>query len=296
MNNKNRIVLIGIVALFTVIAMTVTASESQQVPPENVVWLEPENSSVPGYCNTTEVEVWANITDEGGCAGGTLNITYNPECANVTKWELNTAVWQLGTWDTRFDGREWITFATLLPQTGEVLIGTLTIHCNSTSFCTTPLTFIEGSSLRTPPPSVPMDVEWKNGTFTCGRVDKYPDLVVNKSVAIEGGNFTVSYTVTNIGDAQAGPSTTCKFVNGEPVEKQPCPALKPGESYTGSFMPEECPCGAKLNVTVCADCGNEVEESNETNNTAVCAYRYVQLSAARAFLRLEGTGVALAGL
>jgi len=33
MNNKNRIVLIGIVALFTVIAMTVTASESQQVPP-----------------------------------------------------------------------------------------------------------------------------------------------------------------------------------------------------------------------------------------------------------------------
>jgi len=83
------------------------------------------------------------------------------------------------------------------------------------------------------------------------------------------GEFVVSYTVTNIGCAEAGNSTTCKFVNGELMEKQPCPALKPGESYTSSFMPEECPCGAKLNVTVCADCGNEVEESNETNNCEV---------------------------
>ncbi|MCW3142218.1 MAG: hypothetical protein N2V72_08650, partial [Methanophagales archaeon] len=94
MKNKNGIALLGIVAFFALVAITATASAQ---PAENVVWLEPENSSVPGYCNTVGVEVWANITDPDGCAGGTLNITYDPGCANVTDWERNTDDWPLGT-------------------------------------------------------------------------------------------------------------------------------------------------------------------------------------------------------
>lgn len=384
MKTKNGIVLLGIVALFTLIAVTATASAA--VPTGNMTWLEPENSSA-GYCNTTKVEVWAYIDDPNGCAGGSINLTYDPGCANVTKWKRDKVAWLYGTWDSSVDGKEWITFAIdveeVKPHIGTVKIGTLTIHCNSTSFCITPLIFDKGSSLiaKPPPPglSYPIDVKWKNGTFTCGEArmpdlvikDKYeewvnvakkaynitytvsnvgdapagrsntsifidyaetpiiedpvpplepdecytntmgplimsgdndtievyadnnnkvnesneennylenvfeyermPDLVIEKNVTVDDGKFIVNYIVTNIGTAPAGAanSTTCKLVDGELMECQPCPILKPGESYSGSFMPEPCPCGAILNVTVCADYQNFVNESNETNNCEV---------------------------
>ena len=97
-----------------------------------------------------------------------------------------------------------------------------------------------------------------------------PDLVVEKSVEFnDDGKFVVSYTVTNIGDGPAGESTTCKYVNDQEMEREPCPALGSGESYSGTFEPEPCPCGAILNVTVCADNDNVVEECNETNNCEV---------------------------
>ncbi|HJH27880.1 MAG TPA: hypothetical protein C5S37_14220, partial [Methanophagales archaeon] len=97
-----------------------------------------------------------------------------------------------------------------------------------------------------------------------------PDLVVEKSVTFdEDGNFIVSYTVTNQGCGPAGESTTCKFVDGELKESQTCPALGSGESYSGTFEPEPCPCNETLNVTVCADNENVVAESDETNNCEV---------------------------
>jgi subtilase family serine protease len=97
-----------------------------------------------------------------------------------------------------------------------------------------------------------------------------PDLVVEKGVEIgPDGKFIVSYTVTNIGDGPAGESTTCKYVDGELQESQTCLALAPDESYSYAFEPEKCPCGAILNVTVCADNDNNVEESDETNNCEV---------------------------
>jgi uncharacterized repeat protein (TIGR01451 family) len=93
-----------------------------------------------------------------------------------------------------------------------------------------------------------------------------PDLVVEKSVTIEDGTFIVNYTVMNIGCAPAGESTTCKFVDGELKESQTCPALGSSESYHGTFGREPCPCGATLNVTVCADNYDEVDESDETED------------------------------
>jgi len=96
-----------------------------------------------------------------------------------------------------------------------------------------------------------------------------PDLVVSKSIELSGSNFTVSYNVSNIGNVTANASTTCKFVNGIPEESQSCPALGPGESYNGTFDPEPCPCGESLNVTVCADNNDVVDELDETNNCEI---------------------------
>ncbi|KAF5411963.1 MAG: hypothetical protein C5S38_08865 [Candidatus Methanophagaceae archaeon] len=112
---------------------------------------------------------------------------------------------------------------------------------------------------------------------------KKPDLVVTKNKVEENnGIFIVSYTVTNIGGGTAGESTTCMSVEKasytssnlavqcEPDDpwhqSQSCPELKPDKSHNGKFKFEECPCGEKLNVTVCADYNEAVKESNETNN------------------------------
>ncbi len=277
MNNKNGIVLLGIVAFFALVAMTATASAQ---PAENVVWLEPENSSVPGYCNTVEVEVWANITDPDGCAGGTLNITYDPGCANVTDWELNTVAWPMGTWNSSIEGREWITFETIFNRTGNVLIGTLAIHCKSTSSCTTPLIFDEGSSLLAEP-----DVEWKNGTFTC-EVPK-PDLNVTK--------VEVNYDAPGLGGRAVGPEpgpgvhTQCNNLSAVIENRGVCivspfdvtfevdgttlctvrvPGLPVGATKTVycncSWYPMA---GDSFAINVTVDSNNEILESDETNNT-----------------------------
>ncbi|NQE04506.1 hypothetical protein C5S32_01430, partial [ANME-1 cluster archaeon GoMg1] len=279
MKNKNGIILLGIVAFFAMVAMTATASA---LPAENVVWLEPEDSSVPGYCNTKEVEVWANITDPDGCAGGTLNITYDPGCANVTDWERNTVAWPLGTWDSNVDGREWITFETVFNRTGKVLIGTLTIHCNSTSFCTTPLIFDEGSSLFAKPP----DVEWKNGTFTC-EVPK-PDLNVTK--------VEVNYDASSLGGRAVGPEpgpgvhTQCNNLSAVIEEDNGVDVVSPfdvtfevdGTTLCmvqvpgltgGANKTVYCNCswypmaGDAFAINVTVDSNNEILESDETNNT-----------------------------
>ncbi|MEA2051601.1 MAG: CARDB domain-containing protein, partial [Euryarchaeota archaeon] len=112
-----------------------------------------------------------------------------------------------------------------------------------------------------------------------------PDLVVEKTVTLEDGNFTVNYTVTNIGIDTAEESTTCKYLDGERKESQACPPLGPGESYDGTFLPESCPCGATLNVTVCADNDNDVDESDETNN---CEVNIIECPSTKVDLRVEG--------
>jgi subtilase family serine protease len=50
------------------------------------------------------------------------------------------------------------------------------------------------------------------------------------------------------------------------MEREPCPALAPGQNHSGAFEPEDCPCGETLKVTVCADNDDVVGESNEDNN------------------------------
>jgi subtilase family serine protease len=130
-------------------------------------------------------------------------------------------------------------------------------------------------------------VTWHDGTFTCESEEK-PDLVVDKSVEFnEDGKFVVSYTVTNIGDGPAGESTTCKYVDGELQETQTCPALAPDASHSDAFEPEECPCGETLNVTVCADNDDVVDESNETNN---CEVNIVECPYIEVDIRADGIG------
>jgi subtilase family serine protease len=97
-----------------------------------------------------------------------------------------------------------------------------------------------------------------------------PDLTItSKSEEIGEADFTVTYTVTNRGNGDAGTSNTAIYIDGTNVLEDPVPALAASASYTNTVGPFECPCKATLAVTVCADNNNNVEEDIETNNCMV---------------------------
>lgn len=82
------------------------------VSAQNEVYFFPMQSKA-SYHNTADVEIWVNATEFGG---GQINLTYNPTCANVTNWELNTTNFLLGGRE-HYNGREWITFSIMKVMT-----------------------------------------------------------------------------------------------------------------------------------------------------------------------------------
>ncbi len=87
-------------------------------------------------------------------------------------------------------------------------------------------------------------------------------------------NITIYYVIENQGEAEAGQSTTLFYFIGEPLTASVGP-LSPGEAR-GEFSPtfslsEEdillyLFLHDRVEVRLCADGGNDVEESNEENN------------------------------
>lgn len=237
------------------------------------VYLEPEDSSA-AHCNEVAVEIWANTSDPY-LSGGTVNLTYDAGCANVTNF-VNTSAWEKGEWNSNTDGKEWITFASNITKTGEVLIGTLTIHCvnESQENCTTGLVFDEGSMLVSKPPgepSVEIETAWEDGGFACANVPvpEKPDLVIVEKtedwVSLADKTYNVTYTVKNAGDAEAGASNTTITIDDVDVPEDPVPGLAAGTSYTNTVGPFTMS-GASDTIKVCADNGEVVAESDETNN------------------------------
>jgi subtilase family serine protease len=72
--------------------------------------------------------------------------------------------------------------------------------------------------------------------------------------------------------ADAGVSTACLEINSVMIDTASVPVLQPGISYGGAFAAQNCPPLTTITVTVCADNGDVVEESNENNNCLVNQY------------------------
>ena len=101
-----------------------------------------------------------------------------------------------------------------------------------------------------------------------------PDLIV-KNVHIEtwlGSARLMKGTVENQGNGTAGESKISlehRTNLNDPFVlkgKMPVPSLGPGESKEVPLMPVVPPTPACLQVRVCADADNEVNESSESNN------------------------------
>jgi hypothetical protein len=128
----------------------------------NTVYLNPSESNA-GYGGTTRVEVRANASN---FQGGQIMITYNTSCADITNWELNTAVFPIGEWDSSVAGQEWITFTDTGPLNGDYEVGTLTVQCVCDSDCSTPLDFVTPSALFVPSGGELVS-NWIDGSFEC---------------------------------------------------------------------------------------------------------------------------------
>ena len=101
----------------------------------------------------------------------------------------------------------------------------------------------------------------------------FPDLIITDKHEnwIDNNNFNVSYKVKNQGSCPAGSSFARLYVNGAEKKCQDTPALGPGNSTDELTFDcvVACPSGETVNITVCADGGGFIDESDETNNCAV---------------------------
>jgi len=176
------------ILVFTMVAAFAVPSAAVQ----NEVHLVLEDSNAT-YGNTAEVELWVNATE---FAGGQINLTYEPACANVTDWVLNTSNFNFGGW-THYEDRAWITFSTCDPQppllTGEYMVGTLTIQCVNASEdgCETALAFVAPSRLLNDT-GFPVTATWVDGTFSCLSTQTQSYVVSSSASGKEKNSFNPS--------------------------------------------------------------------------------------------------------
>ena len=97
-----------------------------------------------------------------------------------------------------------------------------------------------------------------------------PDLVITYSSADwSDGILTVGYTISNIGDSDADTSTTCVYVDDEHIVAcdSAVPPLPSGGTHSATTSCSvDCPSGRTIEVKVCADDYDTVEEGDENNN------------------------------
>ena len=107
----------------------------------------------------------------------------------------------------------------------------------------------------------------KENEFKCPA----PDLTITakSETALDNCSFTVTYTVENIGNCNAGASNTTIYINNVIVSVDPVGPLPSGGcgySHTNTVGPFSCEPCTNLTIKVEADNYNVVKECNETNN------------------------------
>ena len=242
-------------------------------PMSNNIYLTPAHSSVAND-DTVQVEIYADTADD--FQGGQFYLEYDIGCANVTAITFNS-MWPYTTKDfTTYTGAVFATFRKDNPMVSDTQhICTLTIECVNTEYCIGDLHFVLAGEAPSGKDSkllddfgTPLtDAAWNDGTFTCMNL---PDLAITELYGSEvsGNDYTVTYTVTNMGNADATSGhTTTLYVDGTAVESKAVPvSLAPGVSHTDTFDTGLTMTAPNDLLEACADSNEEVMELEEYNN------------------------------
>jgi len=237
--------------------------------PNATVYFEPSDSGAD-YDNTTTVGVWVDTSK--ALTGGTVVFDYALCCANVTGYTSSTIIdWDfMNMANLNVPGKVTIGFGSLNVAgrgPGLLHIGDLDIHCCNESYCETGLIWdCSASTLDRLGGGIVDPVKWEDGTFRCTNL---PDLDITEvyGTPATGDNYTVSYTVKNIGNANASAGhTTTLYIDGVVKDHDIPVELVPGGTYTGTFGIELTMTAPNDLMKVCADTGDDCMEIDETNN------------------------------
>jgi len=174
--NSRRIVF-GIGIVLALLVLTVSTASAYIT-----IYLDPQDSDVPGYGDTTEVKVMADITGGDNLWLGQFNIQYDQSCCDITDLTWGEHVFPgMSAWNPPGYpecwgyGQDHIRYYFWPEQTGLVEICTFTFQGNSTGYCTTDLTFpYVGGSCKTQVRNAtndelyPWNATLVDGTFECG--------------------------------------------------------------------------------------------------------------------------------
>jgi len=188
-NKKSGKKTIGIAIVATVIASILVVFPSVPVmsspdPTENIVYLVPDNSSVPGYPDCVNIVIYTDINETDSAIASSFDITYDPSCIkDFPTFDSTGSGWLVGsgagiTYSNPASGlcRFTTTVGPNPPVNGSVKVGTLNVCCNDTGGCCG--CFLNITNAKYTKPNMATIVPAiDNGTFICGKL-----LVINKTV------------------------------------------------------------------------------------------------------------------
>lgn len=115
---------------------------------QNMLYFSTDNGSVPGHCESIDIDLIADVDELNPVVAISVNITFDPNCVEITNWAGNTAIWTGGATNTASwslpHGFLTITTIRMESISGNLNLGTLTLHNKCTEDCETCLKISTG--------------------------------------------------------------------------------------------------------------------------------------------------------
>jgi hypothetical protein len=171
---RKTAILVGILVLSAILAIPAASAALSEY------YLDPDDSSVPeGYCNTVEVAIWFNATEN--IRTGKVTIGSDMLCGDITSCTINTMDWPVSNYVIDYPNQQLrIGYGCMAEKSAGVYrIANFTIHCNSTAYCATDVLFSDNTDTdaetyaRNNTHEIPTVTD--NGTFECGTAPSAED-------------------------------------------------------------------------------------------------------------------------
>jgi len=143
---------------------------------KGIYFLDPKNSSASENCNVT-IDIWVNTSLTGDypvmdyLLSGKVTLEIGDKaCANITSCEINATEWPFNPVARILEGgkKAQMTYSVYMGAPGKppgiYNVGTITVHCNSSTYCITNLSFVSPTYIAN---LSTYHIPGENGTFTC---------------------------------------------------------------------------------------------------------------------------------